>query len=112
MTPARLGEIAVWDRRYFGQDRYGLFAIAIDNPTFRGYVCRSASGISGYMFLTENTKFQVVGPLVVDPSVGADVVSLLLNAASEKSDKPFYLSMGFGRLFTQNCWLKQFDDGG
>ncbi len=66
-------------------------------------------------------QFGYVEPVATDPDyrrrgLGSAVVlegirrcgELGATVAYVGTDKPFYLSLGFKRLFTQNCWVKHF----
>ena len=68
-------------------------------------------------------RFGYVEPVATDPDyrrrgLGSAAVLESIRRCGEQgatvayvgSDMPFYLSMGFRRLFTQNCWFKLFDD--
>jgi predicted N-acetyltransferase YhbS len=70
-------------------------------------------------------RFGYVEPVATDPDyrrqgLGTAVVmegirrcgALGATVAYVGSDQRFYLSMGFRRLFTQNCWVKHFDRAG
>lgn len=67
-------------------------------------------------------KFGYVEPVATDPDyrrMGLGTVAVLesirrcgelgATAAYVGSDMPFYLAMGFKKLYTANCWIKYFD---
>jgi predicted N-acetyltransferase YhbS len=70
-------------------------------------------------------KFGYVEPVATDPDyrrrgLGSAAVLDSIRRCGEQgatvayvgTDMPFYLAIGFRRLFTQHCWLKRFDDQG
>lgn len=69
-------------------------------------------------------RFGYVEPVATDPDyrrmgLGKAAVLGSIRRCAEQgatvayvgSDQPFYLAIGFKKLFTQNCWLKRFADG-
>ena len=77
----------------------------------------------GGMWYDAVNRFGYVEPVATDPDyrrrgLGSAAVLDSIRRCGEQgatvayvgSDLPFYLSIGFRRLFTQNCWLKGFDD--
>ena len=67
------------------------------------------------------SKFGYVEPVATDPDyrrMGLGTAAVLegvrrcgelgANVAYVGTDKPFYLAMGFKKLFVQNCWIKYF----
>jgi len=74
----------------------------------------------GGMWFDPVNRFGYVEPVATDPDyrrrglVRACVLEgirrcgeLGATVAYVGTDKPFYLSFGFGKLFTLNCWLKE-----
>ena len=78
------------------------------------------AAFSGLWFEPVN-KFAYVEPVATDPAyrrMGLGRAAVLegirrcgelgATVAYVGSDQPFYLTMGFKKLFTQNCWIKRF----
>lgn len=76
---------------------------------------------SGLWFEPVN-RFGYVEPVATDPDfrrMGLGTAAVLegirrcgelgAKLAYVATDKPFYLAMGFKKLYTQNCWIKHFD---
>ena len=77
----------------------------------------------GGMWYDAVNRFGYVEPVATDPDyrrrgLGSAAVLDSIRRCGEQgatvayvgSDRPFYRSIGFSRLFTQNCWRKRFDD--
>ena len=91
-SPDDLQALADFDRSFFHEDRLGLFRIVIENPNFRGFVARQGGRIVGYLFVTEASENQQVGPLVVDLSHehAQDITGALIREALKACPKPLY----------------------
>jgi predicted N-acetyltransferase YhbS len=74
------------------------------------------------MWYDKMNHFGYVEPLATDPSYrrkGLGRATVLesirrcgiqgADVAYVWSDMPFYLSLGFKKLYTHNCWIKYFD---
>ena len=90
--PDDLQALADFDRYFFHEDRLGLFRIVTKSPNFRGFVARQGGRIVGYLFVTEASENQQVGPFVVDLSHEhtQDITGALIREALKVSPKPLY----------------------
>lgn len=74
LTPAKLKEVTLYDKKAFGVNREKVLNFLLKNQTEKGWYLEGEDGVAGYILSRQGCNFTQVGPVVANTLANAKVL--------------------------------------